>query len=93
MGGGGLVHLETNKYGQRPTDQERPCIAAALEGLSAFPADAPLGSYRRIVEPGQSQDARTYVVGNCMVRCQQLGTAAPEPGWRPLDPDGILWMR
>lgn len=93
MGGGALVHPETAKYGQRPTDQERPCIAAALEGLNAFPEDAPIGPYRRIVEQGQPPDARTYVIGSYMVRCQQHGTGAPEPGWTPIDAAGILWRR
>lgn len=93
MGGGALVHLETGKYGQRPTNQERPCIAAALEGLDAFPADAPKGSYRRIVESGQPPDGRTYVVGErYMVRCQQTG-GTPEAGWTPIDSDGVLWTR
>jgi hypothetical protein len=38
--------------------------------------------------------ARTYIIGGrYMVRCQQHGTAAPRPGFTPIDPDGVLWTR
>lgn len=93
MGGGATFHSETGKLATVPTLTELACAGAALEGLDAFPADAPRGAYRRIVEEGQSQESRTYVVGNCMVRSQQHGTAAPEPGWTSLDADGVLFTR
>lgn len=98
QGAGGLFHSETGKTGQRPTVDEQRLAAVALDALNAFPADAASGHYRRIVEPGNepggpTQDSRTYVVGNYAVRCQQAGTSFPEPGWTPLDPDGVLWRR
>lgn len=93
MGGGACFHSETGKYAARPTNLELELSRIALEGLNAFPTDAAKGSYRRIVEPGQLPDARTYVVGNCMVRSQQVGLSAPEPGWQPLDSYGVLFTR
>lgn len=98
FGAGATFHSETGKHALPPTDDERRCAAAALEGLNAFPADAPNGPYRKIVEPGNEPGgptvtSRTYVVGSCMVRCQQVGTSAPEPGWTALDAEGILWRR
>lgn len=100
LGAGATFHSETGKLGQRPTELERTLASAALEGLLAFPDDAALAlrTYRRVVEPGNEQggpteESRTYVVGLCMVRCQQVGTAAPEPGWRSLDSEGVLWAR
>jgi hypothetical protein len=93
LGAGATFHCETGKYGDLPTEVERHLAAVALSALRAFPADAPNGPYRRIVEPGQSVTARTYVVGSCMVRSQQAGTQAPEPGWTPIDTLGVLWRR
>ncbi len=98
LGGGACFHSATGLHGQRPTDEEKRLATEALFALNAFPADAPKGPYRRIVEPGNEQGgptdfARTYVVGNYMVRCQQAGTAAPEPGWTPIDDAGVLWRR
>ena len=91
LGAGGTFHYEGGKFGRLPTADEARCAAAALEGLNAFPADAPRGPYRRIDELGGS--LRTYAVGNSMVRVRPLTTAAPEPGWTPIDGDGILWKR
>lgn len=93
LGAGATFHSETGKWAELPTPDEQRMAAAALEGLDAFPADAPNGPYRRIVEAGQPSEARTYVVGNCMVRSQQNGIIAPEPGWSSLDADGVLWRR
>jgi hypothetical protein len=98
MGGGALFHSETGKHGQRPTITERELSSIALNAMNVFPADAPRGAYRRIVEPGNepggpTERSRTYVVGNYMVRCQQFGNIAPEPNWQPLDSEGILWQR
>jgi len=93
MGAGATFHSETGKFAQLPTEQEQKLIAAALEGLNAFPDGAPLGAYRRIVEPGQSKDARTYVIGPYMVRSQQRGDAAPEEGWTRIGTSSVLWRR
>jgi hypothetical protein len=99
MGAGATWHCESGKYAQPPTPDEAALAAVALEAMNAFPADAPLsGGYRRIVEPGNepggsNQNGRTYVVGPYMVRSQQRGAAAPEPGWTALDAEGVLWRR
>ncbi len=66
LGAGATIHTETGKFGQRPTDAEKPCIAAALQGLNAFPADAPKGAYSRPDEGGAT--LRTYRVGPYTVR-------------------------
>lgn len=91
LGGGATFHFEGGKYGRVPTPDEARCAAAALEGLDAFPASAPLGPYRRIDEQGKT--SRTYVVGNSMVRVRPTTLQAPESGWTMLDTDGILWSR
>lgn len=76
------------------TDEDLACADALADGLEAFAPDAPLGNYRRIVEPGQSNEARTYVMGErCMVRSQQATPNCPESGWTPIDGDGILWRK
>jgi hypothetical protein len=98
LGAGACFHSESGKHATRLTADEKRLAAVALEALNAFPADAPKGPYRRIVEPGNepggpTEFARTYVVGSYAVRCQQVGTTFPEPGWVPLDGDGILWRR
>lgn len=95
MCGGATFHCETCKYAKVPTAAEAKAAAAALRGLDAFPADAPLAaaSYRRIVETGQPHDGRTYVIGRFMVRSQQRGTTAPEAGWIPIGSSGVLWRR
>jgi hypothetical protein len=93
MGAGATWHCEGCKYGRVPTADEARLAAAALRALDAFPADAPLGGYRRIVEVGQPAEARTYVIGSYMVRSQQNGTNSPEAGWTPIDVGGVLWRR
>lgn len=93
LGGGATFHSETGKFAQLPTPDEALLAREALWALDAFPADAPKGGYRRIVEPNQPQEARTYVVGNYAVRCQQIGAAFWEPGWKAIDAEGILWKR
>jgi hypothetical protein len=93
MGAGATFHCESNKYGLLPDATERHLATVALDALNAFPADAPLGGYRRIVEAGQAKEARTYVIGSSMVRSQQKGPNAPEAGWTPLDALGVLWRR
>jgi hypothetical protein len=92
MGAGATFHSETGKQADLPTPDEARLAAIALEALNAFPADAPNGSYRRIDEHGAS--LRTYVIGErYMVRIGPTTPAAPEPGWRALDADGVLWSR
>ncbi len=98
QGAGGLFHSETGKHAQRPTGDEKRLAGVALAALDAFPPTAVTGHYRRIVEAGNepggpTQDSRTYVVGTYAVRCQQVGTSFPEPGWTALDADGILWAK
>lgn len=98
MGGGACFHSETGKHAQRPTPTELSLAQLALAALNGFPADLPKGPYRRIVEPGNehggpTESSRTYVVGNGMVRSQQVTLAAPEPGWTPHDAHGVLWTR
>lgn len=66
LGAGATFHYEGGKHGQLPQGGERACAEAAARGLQAFPADAPLGPYSRIDEPGQT--LRTYKVGPYVVR-------------------------
>lgn len=89
LGAGMTFHSETGKYGLPPTPDEARCATASLAALDAFPADAPNGPYSRPVE----NSLRTYVVGPYMVRIRPTTPNAPEPGWTPLDADGILWRR
>lgn len=91
MGAGATAHSETGKYGLPPTPDEAVLAAAALQGLNAFPPDAPLGPYRRIDESGNS--LRTYAIGSFMVRVRPQTKDAPEAGWRSLDDRGILFTR
>ena len=91
LGGGATFHFTGGKFAQLPTPDEARCAVAALEGLTAFPDDAPNGPYRRIDEQGKS--LRTYVVGSSMVRVRPTTLTAPEPGWTALDSDGILWKK
>ena len=86
LGAGATFHFEGGKYGIPPTPQEARCAAAALEGLNAFPAAAPLGPYNR----PEDSSLRTYVVGDGMVRVRPTSREGVVPG-TPLDPDGILW--
>lgn len=93
FGGGATVHTETGKLGLLPTAREEALIAIALRGLDAFPADTPLGAYRIIDEAGENT-LRTYVKGErAMVRSRPVTPDAPEPGWRALEPSGVLWAR
>jgi hypothetical protein len=66
LGGGATYHFEGGKFGRRPNDEEKRFAALALEGLNAFPADAPLGAYSREDEHGDT--LRTYRVGPYTVR-------------------------
>lgn len=98
LGAGATFHFEGGKTGQLPTPAEDACAAAFVEGLYRFPADAPLGAYRRIVEgpadnPAAQRSLRTYVVGSCMVRVRPTTLSAPEPGWTSLDGWGVAWRR
>jgi hypothetical protein len=89
FGAGATFHSQTGLYGLPPTPAELELAAAALEGLNAFPADTPLGPYRRIDGDG----LRTYVIGESMVRIRPNRPTAPESGWTSLDSDGVLWRR
>jgi hypothetical protein len=89
MGAGATFHSETGKHALPPTPEEARIAAVALAALNAFPADAPLGAYRRPVE----NSLRTYQIGNYMVRVRPTTKDAPEPGWTALDSEGILWRR
>lgn len=91
LGGGATFHFENGKFGNVPTAEEAHYAALALEGLDAFPPQAPQGGYRRIDENGGS--LRTYAVGLYMVRVRPTTGAAPEPGWVSLDSRGIRWKR
>jgi hypothetical protein len=96
FGPGFTMHSETGKFGKAPTEEERTLWEFVVKALELIAPDAALGAYRRIDaehEPGQTALGRTYVIGNYMVRCQQRGTTAPEPGWRPLDDVGVLFTR
>lgn len=87
LGAGATFHSETGKWALPPTADEAQLAAAALEGLNAFPADAPLGPYAR----PDDASLRTYIVGPFMVRIRPSGGAPG--GWTPIDTDGILWRR
>jgi hypothetical protein len=87
FGGGATFHAESLKFGALPNELERRCAAASLEGLNAFPPDAPFGAYRRI----NDNTSRTYAVGNHAVRVRPTTLNFPEPGWTAIDADGILW--
>jgi len=89
MGGGATFHSETGKFGLPPTDEERVLAAAALEGLNAFPADAPLGAYSR----PSDNSLRTYIVGNYMVRVRPTTPNPPLTGWSRIGASPILWRR
>ena len=94
LAAGATFHCQSGKFAELPSADEAACADALADGLEAFPADAPLGPYDRKVEPGQPEDARTYVVGPYAVRCQQIGSAfRGDVGWKAIDRDGILWTR
>ena len=89
LGAGATFHSETGKWGQPPTAEEATLAAAALEGLNAFPADAPLGNYSR---PSDSS-LRTYVVGNYSVRIRPTTDKHPVSGFTRIGSSNILWKR
>jgi len=89
LGGGATFHSETGKWGDVPTGDERTLAAAALEGLNAFPADAPLGHYSR---PSDSS-LRTYVVGNYSVRIRPTTSTHPVSGFQRIGSSNILWKK
>jgi len=89
LGAGATFHSETGKWGQPPTADEAALAKAALEGLDAFPADAPLGNYSR---PSDSS-LRTYVVGNYSVRIRPTTDKHPVSGFTRIGSSNILWRR
>jgi hypothetical protein len=88
---GATFHSETGLDGLPPTADERALAVAALNGLVAFPADAPnaQSTYRRIDGDG----LRTYVIGDSMVRIRPNRPQSPEAGWTAIDGAGVLWRR
>lgn len=97
MCAGITVHTTTGKLCKLPTPDEQRLWALAQEVMMQIDPAAPLGGYRRVLpehEPGQTPEGRTYVIGErYMVRCQQRKTGSPEPGWRSLDGDDVLFTR
>lgn len=89
LAAGATFHCETCKYAELPTSAERQLAEAALEGLTAFPASAPLGPYRR----PQDASLRTYMVGPYMVRVRPTKPTPPEAGWERTGDSLILWKR
>jgi hypothetical protein len=87
LAAGGTFHSESGKWALPPTPEEMQLALAALDGLNAFPADAPNGPYSR---PNDAS-LRTYIVGVFMCRIRPTG-AGPS-GWTAIDGDGILWRR
>jgi len=93
LGAGATVHFESGKQCITPDQQELYWIDFFRSGLNVFPAGAWDGSYRRIVEDGQLDYARTYCTNRHSIRIKQKGNKHPEPGWFPLDAYGICWER
>lgn len=94
-GGGATFHYEGGKFGQRPATEELRCAKGALEGLNFCTPGTPNNppGPHTLDEAGENS-LRTYQCGGYMVRVPPLMTKeAPEPGWVPLDEDGILWRR
>ncbi len=89
MGAGATFHSETGKFGQVPTAEEQTLAKAALEGLDAFPADAPLGAYSR----PSDNSLRTYIVGNYSVRIRPTTANHPTSGFTRIGSSNILWRR
>jgi hypothetical protein len=102
LGAGATFHFESGKYSHhktvgdrvepadgRPSDDERRFAAIALTGMDAFPAAAPRGNYRRLVE----RSLETYAVGPYMVRVRPQTRDAPEPGWTAIGDAGVMWRK
>jgi hypothetical protein len=89
LGAGATFHSETGKWAQVPTAAEAELAKAALEGLDAFPADAPLGAYSR----PNDNSLRTYVVGNYSVRIRPTTSTHPIAGFTRIGSSNILWKR
>lgn len=72
LAAGATFHSQTGKFAQPPTDAEAMLAAVALKGLTAFPADAPLGAYQHGAAERDDEAAtgslRTYRVGAYGVR-------------------------
>lgn len=93
MGSGATFHSTPGKFCDMLGPKDIECKDYFLKGLNVFPADASYGSYDRIIEDGQHEDSRTYVVGNYSIRIKQKGLEHPQQGWKPLDEYGICWIR
>lgn len=94
MGAGATVHTQSGKLANIPTSEEQTWIDAFSNGLDIFPLDAANQPYQgTIVEPGQSEEARTYICGKYSVRIKQVGKTHPNPSYKPLDNFGIAWSK
>lgn len=96
MGAGCTFHFQGGLTADLPTDLEQRAFAAALRGMNAFPPGTTRGGYFCVTCPGGPGDKalRTYVIGgNTMTRIRPTTLTCPLPGFRSLDPDGILWIK
>lgn len=91
LGAGATCHLESGKHCTIPTLQEIDWINYFLKGLDVYPAGTYNGSYRRVVELGQPDYARTYCTDKYSIRIKQSTKDHPESQWKPLDEWGICW--
>lgn len=93
FGGSGIFHSTPGKLCKLLGLDDIICKDYFLKGLNIFPDGIGYGSYNRIIEPGQTEYARTYVVGDYSIRIDQVGKDHPENGWKSLDEFGICWSR
>ncbi len=89
MGAGATLHSNSGKFATVPEGEDAICADAFARGLNVFPADAPNGSYERIVE----NTLRTYAVGPYMVRVRPQTPDPPRSGFRALDEFAICFVR
>lgn len=70
FGAGGTFHTLSGQFGQLPSDAELACAKAAVQGLDAFPADAPnQGGYvHDTADEAATGSVRTYRSGPYGVR-------------------------
>lgn len=94
FGAGGTFHYEGGKQAVEPNADEQQCGDEFFRGLTAFPANAPLGPYTGTIPEFPRVDvSRTYPVGNYMVRCYPVVGTPPPEGWTAIDAEGILCRR
>lgn len=92
LGAGATFHSQSGKVCDLPSPPERACAAAFARGLLVFPPDAPLLPYDRPAwaQPGS---LRSYTAGGRYLVRIRPTSAAPIPGWTPLDDLGVCWAR